>query len=286
MVTPNKLKSYAILARMHKPIPILLLLWPTLWALWIATSGQPDFSMLMIFIIGTCLMRSAGCVVNDITDRDLDKHVARTKDRPLASGDITLTEAIIVFALLSALALVCLLLLGPLAIVLGVCCFLLALLYPWCKRFTYLPQLLLGVLFSWGVPMAFAATQQAVPLQAWVLFAIAALWPVAYDTVYAMIDREDDMKIGIKSTAILFGKADVFIVMSLQFTVLLALAWYGHWLRLNRYFYLGLIAAALLSVYQFILIRQPDHKRYLRAFLNNHWVGMAIFVGIFLAYAA
>jgi len=279
-----KSNAYLRLVRFDKPIGTLLLLWPTLWALWIASSGQPDTMILTIFLIGTVVMRSVGCIMNDIADRDFDNKVTRTKKRPLATGEVTLKEALMLVAVLGLIALFLLLQLNVVAIVLGVIGFCLAAIYPYLKRFTHLPQFALGVAFSWGIPMAFAATLQEVPIVGWLLFAVAAVWPIAYDTIYAMVDREEDIKIGVKSTAILFGKADVPIVMLLQLLLLVSLGFYGHWLRLNCYFYFGLTLATLLSVYQFILIHRRDPTHCFRAFLNNHWIGLSIFSGIFLAY--
>jgi 4-hydroxybenzoate polyprenyltransferase len=279
----ERLKQYAYLMRLHKPIGILLLLWPTLWALWLASKGQPDKKVLLIFVAGVVLMRSAGCIINDFADRHFDGHVRRTKDRPLASGKVTVKEALLLFVLLALLAFCLVLGLNRLTMVYAVIGILLAIIYPFMKRFTHLPQFGLGLAFTWGVPMAFAALQGRLSWQAWTLFFTALLWPVIYDTFYAMTDREDDLKLGLKSTAILFASYDRLILAGLQALFLLALGGVGVIFHLGIFYYSSLMAAALLFVYQQSLIREREPAACFRAFLNNHWVGAIIFVGIYLA---
>jgi 4-hydroxybenzoate polyprenyltransferase len=281
-----KLQHYAHLVRLDRPIGIYLLLWPTLWALWIAAEGVPDFTILLVFIAGVVLMRSAGCAINDYADREVDPHVARTKTRPLAAGHITPHEALGVFAVLGLTAFALALLLNRLTIALSVVAVLLAATYPFMKRFHHLPQVHLGVAFAWAIPMAFTAvTGEMPPLVAWLLFLAAVLWTTAYDTMYAMCDREDDLKIGVKSTAILFGQHDRLAVGVLQVLTLLLLLWVGILSGFGIWYWLGLLVAAGLSVYQQWLIRHREPIPSLRAFLNNHWLGMAVFIGLAADYA-
>lgn len=283
----GKLSHYARLIRLDRPIGIYLLLWPTLWALWIAAEGVPDFTILFVFVAGVVLMRSAGCAINDYADRDFDPHVARTKTRPLAAGHITPKEALLVFAVLAFTAFLLELLLNGLTIALSVVAVMLAATYPFMKRFHHLPQVHLGAAFSWAIPMAFTAiTGEMPPLVAWLLFVAAVLWTTAYDTMYAMCDREDDLKIGVKSTAILFGRHDRLIVGVLQVLMLLLLAWVGVLSGRGVWFWLGLLAAVGFSVYQQWLIRHREPMPSLRAFLNNHWLGMVVFVGLVVDYSA
>jgi 4-hydroxybenzoate polyprenyltransferase len=282
----EKLRHYAHLVRLDRPIGIYLLLWPTLWALWIAAEGVPDFTILLVFIAGVVLMRSAGCAINDYADREVDPHVARTKTRPIAAGLITPKEALGVFAALSFSALLLALLLNGLTIALSVVAVLLAATYPFMKRFHHLPQVHLGAAFSWAIPMAFTAVTGAMPpLVAWLLFLAAVLWTTAYDTMYAMCDREDDVKIGVKSSAILFGQHDRLIIGILQVLTLLLLAWVGILSGLGTSYWLGLLVALGLSLYQQWLIRHREPLPSLHAFLNNHWLGMAVFIGIAGDYA-
>jgi 4-hydroxybenzoate polyprenyltransferase len=282
----DKWRHYARLVRLDRPIGIYLLLWPTLWALWIAAEGVPNLLVLLVFVAGVVLMRSAGCAINDYADREVDPHVARTKTRPVAAGHITPREALGVFAVLGLSAFALVLLLNGLTIALSVVAVLLAATYPFMKRFHHLPQVHLGAAFAWAIPMAFTAvTGTLPPLVAWLLFLAAVLWTTAYDTMYAMCDREDDVKIGVKSSAILFGQHDRLIIGILQILTLALLVAVGILSERGAWYWLGLLAAALLSVYQQWLIREREPPLSLQAFLNNHWLGMAVFVGIAADYA-
>jgi 4-hydroxybenzoate polyprenyltransferase len=282
----EKLRHYAHLIRLDRPIGIYLLLWPTLWALWIAAEGVPDFGILVVFIAGVVLMRSAGCAINDYADRDVDPHVERTKTRPLAAGHITSREALGVFSALALLAFLLELSLNTLTIALSLVAVLLAMTYPFMKRFHHLPQVHLGAAFSWAIPMAFTAvTGEMPPLVAWLLFAAALLWTTAYDTMYAMCDREDDLKIGVKSSAILFGEYDRLIVGILQLATLALLLTVGILAGRGAWYWLGLLVASGFAIYQQWLIRLREPLPSLRAFLNNHWLGMAVFVGLAIDYA-
>lgn len=280
----RRISHYFFLMRFDKPIGIFLLLWPTLWALWIATHGHPSLKLASIFITGVIIMRSAGCVINDCVDRNIDKHISRTKDRILVKKIISLPEALGLFIFLCFIAFGLVLLLNRLTLKLAILGILLVVIYPFLKRFTHLPQLWLGVAFSWSIPMVFAAQQGNIPLIAWFLFIPAIVWPITYDTQYAMVDRDDDLKVGVKSTAILFGHYDRILIALLQIGMLIMLGILGCYLSFNYLFYLGLLAAFGLMVYQHVLIRQRDPKRCLKAFRNNNWVGFFIFLGIFLAY--
>jgi len=279
----NRLLPYLQLMRLHKPIGIFLLLWPTLWALWIAAHGIPDITILLIFISGTIIMRSAGCVINDIADRHFDGHVARTRQRPLVTGMVSLKAALILFGLLCSLAFILILLLNRFTQILAIVGLLLTIIYPFCKRFTHWPQLVLGAAFGWAVPMAFAAQTNALPATAWLLYAAAILWPLAYDTMYAMVDREDDRQIGVKSTALLWEKHDRLFIGGIQALVILLLMVVGWWEHFNRYYYLGLLGATLFACYQQYLIMAQLPERCFRAFLNNHWFGLVVFLGIVIA---
>jgi len=281
----ERLHQYVLLTRLNRPIGILLLLWPTLWALWIAAQGLPAIPVLVIFVAGVVLMRSAGCVINDFADRDLDPHVARTRDRPLAAGRVSVREALVLFGVLCLLAFLLVLQLNRLTILLSFCAVALAMLYPFTKRVTQLPQVILGAAFGWAIPMAFAAQTGTVPLLAWILFAATLLWAVAYDTMYAMVDREDDLRVGVKSTAILFGRYDRLIIGIVQLSVLGLLYLAGFRAGLGLFFYAGLAVALGLAIYQQLLIRDRDPARCFRAFLNNHWFGLAIFLGIAVDYS-
>ncbi len=282
----ERLIEYARLMRLDRPIGILLLLWPTLWALWIAGQGHPDPLVLAVFLAGVVLMRSAGCVINDFADRHFDPHVARTRDRPIAAGRVSPREALILFAVLCLAAFGLVLLMNRLTILLSVVAVVLAAVYPFTKRVTHLPQVVLGAAFGWAIPMAFAAQAGELPRVAWLLFVVNILWSVAYDTLYAMVDREDDLKIGVKSTAILFGEADRLVVAVLQLLVLLGLSLVGSLAGLGGFYAIGLLVAALLALYQQYLIRGRDPKRCFEAFLNNNWFGAAVFAGIALDYLA
>lgn len=277
-------RDYYRLARFDRPIGTFLVLWPTLWALWFAAEGVPSLKNLIIFTLGAIVMRAAGCVINDYADRDLDGHVARTKDRPMAIGHISSRQALSFFAALCLLALLLVLQTNTLTIWLSLGGLALASIYPFMKRYTFLPQVFLGAAFAWAVPMAYAAETNSLPVHIWLIYLATVLWTVAYDTMYAMVDRDDDIKIGIKSTAILFGKADRAIIALLQIMVILTLAILGEQLKLGQFFLLGLVGASTLFVYQQHLIRLRYRQECFRAFLNNNWVGLVIFAGIALDY--
>ena len=273
------------LTRMDKPIGIYLLLWPTLWALWIAAKGVPSLSNLLIFVFGVILTRAGGCVINDFADRKVDGHVKRTEQRPLVSGKISSKEALVFFALLMGISFLLVLCTNAPTIWLSFGGLALAASYPFMKRYTYYPQVVLGAAFSWGMPMAFTAETGSLPAAAWLLYIANLLWTVAYDTYYAMTDREDDLKIGVKSTAILFGDADRVINLSLQGLALGCLLLAGTHFDLGGWFHLGLLVAAGCFVWEFWYTRDRDPQRCFKAFLHNHWAGLAIFVGIVLNYA-
>ena len=273
------------LTRMDKPIGIYLLLWPTLWALWVAAKGVPSVGNLLIFVLGVVLTRAAGCVINDFADRKVDGHVKRTEQRPMASGKISSKEALVFFALLMGISFLLVLCTNAPTIWLSFGALALAATYPFMKRYTYYPQVVLGAAFSWGIPMAFTAETGSLPAAAWLLYIANLLWTVAYDTYYAMTDREDDLKIGVKSTAILFGDADRVIILSLQGLALGCLLLAGSHFELGGWFHLGLLAAAGCFVWEFWYTRDRDSQRCFKAFLHNHWAGLAIFVGIVLDYA-
>ena len=280
----NRIEQYARLMRMDRPIGTFLLLWPTLWALWIASSGSPNPAILLIFITGVFVMRSAGCVINDFADRKKDPFVERTKDRPLAAGRVSVQEALILFVALCGVALVLVLMLNTLALYLAMVGVFWTIIYPFMKRFVHFPQLFLGFAFSWGIPMAFAAQTGTVPVLAWWILVANLFWVMAYDTLYAMADRKDDLAIGVKSTAILFGHRDRMIVGLCQIATLLLLIGVGVWLDLNAYYYGALAGAGALFLYQQWLIREREDTKCFQAFLNNAWVGAAIFLGLVLAY--
>jgi 4-hydroxybenzoate polyprenyltransferase len=280
----QRLRQYFLLMRLDRPIGIFLLLWPTLWALWIAGEGRPDNWVAMVFVLGVILMRSAGCVINDYADRDIDRHVARTSDRPLTAGRVTSKEALLLFAVLALTAFGLVLTLNLLTILLSFVGAVLAASYPFMKRYTYLPQVYLGLAFGWSVPMAFAAQTGTVPVVAWLLLIATVLWATAYDTMYAMVDRPDDLKIGVKSTAILFGSADRAIIAIIQALTLAVLGTVGQTLELGGYYYTALGVALLLMCYQQYLIQNRDGMHCFKAFLNNNWVGAAVFAGIALHY--
>jgi 4-hydroxybenzoate polyprenyltransferase len=282
----DRLYEYYLLTRLHKPIGILLLLWPTLWALWIAAGGVPSLHVLIVFMLGVVLMRSAGCVINDFADRRFDAHVQRTRDRPIAAGRVSPREALLLFTLLCLIAFLLVLTLNRLTIQLAFAAVLLAAVYPFTKRYTHLPQLVLGAAFGWAIPMAFAAVLGEIPKIAWLMFTVNILWSTAYDTFYAMADRDDDLKIGVKSTAILFGESDRLVVGVLQILTLGGLLLVGLMAGLSLYYHLGLLVAAGLALYQQYLARQRDRAGCFQAFLNNNWFGAAVFAGIFLHYLA
>ncbi|HJP07361.1 MAG: 4-hydroxybenzoate octaprenyltransferase [Acidiferrobacteraceae bacterium] len=281
---PEKLKLYWRLARLDRPVGWLLLLWPTLWALWIAADGHPRPAIVAIFVLGVITMRAAGCVINDIFDRDLDPLVERTRTRPLASGAVTVREALVIFFLLLTIAFGLVLLLNHETVLLAVVGAGIAASYPLAKRFTNLPQVYLGVAFSWGIPMAFTAQDSPLMPLAWWLLGTNLLWTVAYDTMYAMADRPDDLKAGIKSTAILFGRFDRVINTTLQILALINLVLIGAYLELNSMFYAGLAGATVTVLYQYRLCADRDRMQCFKAFLNNIWFGGFVFAGIVLAY--
>jgi 4-hydroxybenzoate polyprenyltransferase len=280
----DRLGEYALLMRLHRPIGIYLLLWPTLWALWLAGNGQPPASIVLIFVLGVVLMRSAGCVINDIADRGFDPHVARTRDRPLAAGRVTLAEAAALTATLILLAFALVLTQNTLTIQLAFIGLALAVTYPFMKRLHPLPQVHLGAAFGWAIPMAYAAVSNELPLIAWLLFLANVLWSVIYDTEYAMVDREDDLRIGVKSTAILFGERDKQIIGYLQVVLLTLLVGIGLLSDRGGVYYLGLLIAAWLALYQQYLIRDRAPEACFKAFLNNNAFGLAIFCGLLVDF--
>jgi len=280
----DKFKQYLLLIRLNRPIGIFLLLWPTLWGLWIASEGFPNTKILVVFLLGIFLMRSAGCILNDIIDKDFDKFVSRTQNRPLASDKLSSIEAFIVAISLIFIAFLLVLTTNTLTVQLSFIAIILAGTYPFLKRHTYLPQFFLGLTFGWSIPMAFAATTNSIPKIAWLLLIANILWAVVYDTIYAMIDREDDLKIGIKSTAILFDDADRFIIGLIQSLVLIALIVIGQQASLNTIYYFSLIIGGCLFLYQLYLIRNRDPKECMRAFLNNNWFGLVVFIGLYINY--
>ena len=280
----RRLQEYARLMRLNRPIGIWLLLWPTLWALWVAGNGHPDPKLLVVFVLGVTVMRSAGCIVNDFADRNVDPHVRRTRERPLAARRVTPAEALLLFAGLMGVALWLATYLNAFSLRLACVGAALTVSYPFVKRFFALPQLYLALAFSWGVPMAFGALLGTLPRVAWVMFVASVIWVTIYDTLYAMVDRDDDLKIGVNSSAIVFADMDRLIVGALQLTMLLALLLMGRSLLFGNAYLTALGVAAVLFAYQQWLIRARDPDQCLRAFLNNHYVGMAIFVGILLEY--
>ena len=282
--SPEKRQAYKELMRIDKPIGSLLLLWPTLWALWLAAKGFPDLSVLITFIIGVFLMRSAGCVINDIANQKVDGFVERTKNRPLPSKRVTSREAVILFLLLSIISFLLVLTQNSLTIKLSVIAAVLTFLYPFMKRFTNLPQLFLGLAFSWAIPMAYAAQSNALPLVVWLVFFINILWTIAYDSFYAMVDRDDDLKIGVKSSAILFGKHEKLIIALLQLSCLILLIILGKVAQLNSIYYIGLIIVAVLFIKQQLAIKTRDKKACFKAFHDNNYVGFVIFIALFLNY--
>lgn len=276
----RRLNAYWRLMRGDRPIGVLLLLWPTWWALWIAAKGVPPLWTLFVFTAGVWLTRSAGCVVNDYADRWLDPQVERTKSRPLATGEMSGREALLVFAVLMVVAFALVLSLNKLTVWLSFVGLFLAASYPYLKRYTYLPQVYLGMAFGWGIPMAFAAVQGKLPALAWVLYAANILWSTAYDTWYAMVDRDDDIRAGSKSTAILFGDLDLVIQGILYALFFAALALVGRQAGLGTYYWAGISIAALLVVYEFVIARKRERAACFKAFLHNNWVGAVVFAGI------
>ncbi len=283
MAPPPKFTQYLRLMRVHRPIGTLLLLWPTLWALWLACAGIPPLNVLLIFVAGTFLMRSAGCVINDLADRKFDGHVTRTKDRPMAAGWVSPREAIAVFVILVTLSAVTVLPIAtPLLLGLAVVAVFLAASYPFTKRFFAIPQGYLGIAFGFGIPMAFAAILDTVPPVAWWLLLANVFWAIAYDTEYAMVDRPDDLKIGIKTSAITFGRFDVAAIMICYALTLSILAAVGYTLHLGWPYWVGLMAAAGIALYHYTLIKDRDTTKCFTAFMHNNWLGAAVFAGILL----
>jgi len=281
----SRVIPYLELMRLNRPIGILLLLWPTLSALWIAAEGKPDLTVFIVFTLGVIIMRSAGCVINDYADKDVDGLVARTLNRPLIRGAVQPKHALMLFAGLGLVAFLLVLLLNSLTFWMSFVGLFLAATYPYMKRYTYLPQVYLGAAFGWAIPMAFAAQTGAVPIIAWLLFLANVLWATAYDTFYAMADRKDDLLAGVKSTAILFGEDDKVIIGALQFSFLFVMLLVGSQLEMSLSYYVGILVAAGLSVYQQKITKKKEAAQCMHAFLNNNWVGAALFIGIVIHYA-
>ncbi len=280
----TQLRNYAKLMRFDKPVGIWLLLWPTLWALWLAGEGRPDQGLFVVFVLGVVVMRAAGCVLNDFADRKIDPYVERTRTRPIASGAVAPGEALTLFAALALIAIGLASMLNDLARMLAVVGGVLTVAYPFVKRYLSIPQFVLGAAFGWAVPMAFAAQTGRISELAWLVFGTAMIWAVIYDTFYAMVDREDDKKIGVKSTAILFGEVDLFVIAGLQVLMLVALVLIGYRAGLGFWFYLSVVAAAMLMAWHQWLARDRQPAGCFAAFLNNHLVGLAVFIGIVLHY--
>jgi 4-hydroxybenzoate polyprenyltransferase len=281
----SRIALYERLMRLDKPIGTLLLLWPTLWAVWIAGFGRPHWATVWIFALGTLLMRSAGCAVNDVWDAEFDAQVKRTRDRPVATGEVTRREALVVAAVLALAAFGLVLVFNVLTVALSVVALLLAVTYPLTKRFFVLPQAYLGIAFGFGIPMAFAAQTGELPATAWALLAANIFWAIAYDTEYAMVDRDDDVRVGIRTSAILFGRHDVAAVMICYGATLAILVWVGMYEKLRWPYYAGLAVAAAMMGYHYTLIRDWTREGCFKAFLHNNWVGAVIFAGIVAAYA-
>ena len=279
-----KMPHFIALARLDKPIGIYLLLWPTLWGLWFAAEGFPSWHLFLVFTLGTIITRSAGCIINDIADRDIDRKVKRTVDRPLAQDRISLKEAYVFLGILLICALLLVLTTNVLTLLLAIIAVIFAGIYPLMKRYTYLPQVVLGIAFSFGIPMAFAATMNDVPNLAWLLFIANVVWTVSYDTAYAMIDRDDDIKLGLKSTAILFAELDTIMIGVLQVMFLCFMAMAYRLTDVGWPYLLGLCAAAALFVYQQYLLKDRLRENCLKAFLNNHWAGLVIFLGVIVQF--
>jgi len=282
MILIDRLSSYAYLIRLDKPIGTLLLLWPTLWALWLASSGVPDFSILLIFIVGTFLMRSAGCAINDYADRDFDRHVLRTQGRPVTSGKISGKEAVGVALLLALLAFLLIQSLNAFTKQLSVLALLVAFIYPFTKRFFAMPQAVLGIAFGFGIPMAYAAILDFIPFEAWVLFIGNIFWAIAYDTAYAMVDRDDDIRLGLRTSAITFGRHDV-LAIGLSYGVLfMSQLWVANLANLSNYFLIGWFAAVACAIYHMKLVATRKREECFLAFRHNNWLGGFLFLGIVL----
>ncbi|MEK9575242.1 MAG: 4-hydroxybenzoate octaprenyltransferase [Gammaproteobacteria bacterium] len=278
------MNAYFRLMRFDKPIGIYLLLWPTLWGLFLAKRGIPDIDLLIIFTLGVILMRSAGCVINDFADRKIDKFVMRTKDRPLTSGEVSEKGALILFSFLILISFGLVLMTNFLTVQLSIVAVFLATLYPFVKRWSNLPQFVLGSAFAMSVPMAFSATLDEVPFSAWLVFLATIIWTVIYDTIYAMVDREDDLKINVKSTAILFGKYDLIIIFLLHLLLIVILVMISQEFQLGNYFNMAIVITTLLMFYHQHLIKDRDRAKCFKAFLNNHYIGIVILLGIVLSF--
>jgi len=279
----HRLKQYGLLMRVDKPIGSLLLFWPTMWALWLASEGTPKILHIVIFTCGVFLMRSAGCVINDYADRNIDGNVKRTSKRPLAVRTVTEKEALMLFIVLALCAFILVLMLNQLSIILSFVALAIATVYPFMKRVTYFPQVILGMAFSMSIPMAFAAVQDEIPMTAWLLYIANLLWVLAYDTLYGMVDKKDDLKIGVKSTAIFFGEADLQITGIVQGMFIFGMLLVGGQFGLNYFFYISVLISAALITWQIYYCRRREADKCFKAFLNNNWVGMVLFVGILIA---
>ncbi len=280
----NKAKQYLYLMRLNRPVGIFLLLWPTLWALWISSEGHPDTKILIVFILGVIVMRSAGCVINDYLDRDIDPYVRRTLDRPLASGKLRPKDALILFGVLMTIAFLLASFLDMKTLAMAVGGAILAVIYPLMKRIIYLPQGFLGLAFGWSIPMAFVAQTGTVPKEAWLLYAATIFWVIAYDSIYAIPDKEDDMRIGVKSSVILFDDLDSAVIMGLQITFFVSMLLLARQLSLGLYFLSSLAFAFILVIYQHLLLKKKTDDHCIKAFKNNNWIGALIFTGLFLNY--
>ena len=283
-VLASQLGVYARLMRLDRPIGFYLLMWPMLWALWVAGAGRPDEKVFAIFMAGVVVTRCAGCIINDIADRGFDPYVTRTRERPLATGQVSVVEAALLFVGLGLIAIGLVTLLNPLSRVVAAAAAVLMIVYPFVKRILSVPQLVLGAAFAMAIPLAFAAETGEIPEIAWLMFAVTVIWAVIYDTMYAMVDRPDDLQIGIKSTAILFGDADRFIIGALQALMLLGLVMLGGRLSFGLWYFLGVLLAAGFMLYHQYLIRHRETAACFRAFLNNHYIGMVVFIGLALDY--
>ncbi|MEQ8207718.1 MAG: 4-hydroxybenzoate octaprenyltransferase [Woeseia sp.] len=280
----SQLRNYLLLMRMNRPIGIWLLMWPTLWALWLAGEGHPDSGLFVVFVLGVVVMRAAGCVLNDFADRNIDPYVERTRNRPIPSGAVAPLEALALFVALSLIAIGLASMLNSQAQILAVVAAGLTVVYPFIKRFISVPQFFLGAAFGWAVPMAFAAQTGQTPQLAWIVFLAALIWATIYDSFYAMVDREDDLRIGVKSTAILFGDADLFVIGALQALMLVALIFAGNMAELGPWYFASLVIAALMMAWHQWLARERDRDGCFKAFLHNHYIGMVVFIGIVLNY--
>ena len=278
----QRLYAYARLIRLDKPIGTLLLLWPTYWALWLSNEGMPPFDLLIIFTLGTFLMRSAGCAINDYADRDFDRHVERTKSRPITSGQISGKEAVLIAAVLALLSFGLIQPLNLLTKQLSVFAIIVAAVYPFTKRFFAMPQAVLGVAFGFGIPMAYAASQNQVPLEAWILFMGNIFWTIAYDTAYAMVDRDDDLRLGLRTSAITFGRFDVIAIAICYALLLFSLLWVAYLAQLNDFFWLGWVGALICAIYHVALVRTRQREACFKAFRQNNWLGAFLFLGIVL----